>query len=563
MSPAFATPRPPERRARRAVAAATAGRRGPARSTPPRAPGASAVTAVPVAASAALALITLAYYLALAPHVVADGDSAELTMVLATLGVAHPTGYPLYTLLGHAFVAALRGVGVGYAYAANAWGALGGGVAVLLFHRLALRLTPFGPRDSARRAFAIAALPTLGLALNPQWIAECMLVEVYTWHVAWLCGAVLLFTRDVQDLEDRSRPFPVATRMLVWGCVCGVGGAHHRTAVFYAAVLTAGLAWALVRSGRFRPWVPLLWLAAGIVPMLSYGFLLWRASHPGAASVWPGLAPTLRGVYEHVSGAIYNGFLGAWRPGPDVSADLAHDVYPFLWPGLIVLAALTVGRARAERRVLGAILAGSALQLVFVYHYGVADPVSYFLPPLAMSWLGVAPLAATVAARLRSRRAGAALGAIGAVAVGALAVFGTRGALERRSDVIRYDTAIRSMWQAVPDAPSIFLWASDSYYKVELYQRFEGNKPQVAVYNTAMLCQVRPEEAFRRRYGFDPLANNGPEHAREAIDPRFIPEHHVLLDDRFLGRVNETIADSAKVPVLMFNGSAMRLRRLN
>jgi hypothetical protein len=153
--------------------------------------------------------------------------------------------------------------------------------------------------------------------------------------------------------------------------------------------------------------------------------------------------------------------------------------------------------------------------------------------------------------------------AVAAVCVVLLAVWGTRAGLRVRQDVNHYDQVVRSMWAAVPDQPSIFLWASDSYYKVKLYQRFEGSKPMVAVYNTAMLCQDRPEREFQRRYGFDPLANNGPEHAREQIAPQFIPEHHVLLDDRYLGRVNETIADSAKVPVLMFNGSEMRLRRLN
>src|SRR5437762_4909974 len=31
------------------------------------------------------------------------GDSPELIMAAATLGVAHPPGYPLFTMLGHVF----------------------------------------------------------------------------------------------------------------------------------------------------------------------------------------------------------------------------------------------------------------------------------------------------------------------------------------------------------------------------------------------------------------------------------------------------------------------------
>ncbi len=512
--------------------------------------------------SAALALALLGVYAALAPHAAADGDSAELTAVLATLGVAHPTGYPIYTLLGHPFVVALRALGADPAYAANLWGAVGGAVALCFVHRLALRLVSGETRVSGRVAFAIAALPTLALAFNPQWIAECTLVEVYSWHVAWLAGAALMFIGDLQALEDRSRPVPLTWRMLAWGFVCGIGGAHHRMAVFYAAAMTVALTWALVRAGRFRWHVPLLWLASGLVPMSTYAYLYLRARHPDSASVWPGLEPTVHGLWAHVSGAIYTGFLGSWRPSADAASALAHDVYPWVWPGLAALAVMArVGDAK-DRLPFGALFAGSAVQLAFVYRYGVADPVSYFMAPLMTAVLGIAALAAVAATRWRPAAARA-ITAAGAVVVAAFAAYGVREAIVRRHDVMHYDEVIRSMWKAVPDEPSIFLWASDDYYKVELYQRFEGDKPSVAVYNTAMLCQTLQEHRFQARFGFDPLANNGPEHAREPIPPKFIPEHHVLLDDRFLGRVNETIADSARVPVLMFNSSAMRLRRLN
>ena len=42
----------------------------------------------------------LVYVTTVAPDV-GFTDSGELAAVCTTLGVAHPTGYPLYTLLGH------------------------------------------------------------------------------------------------------------------------------------------------------------------------------------------------------------------------------------------------------------------------------------------------------------------------------------------------------------------------------------------------------------------------------------------------------------------------------
>lgn len=43
-------------------------------------------------------------YAATLARTVAFIDSGELATASATLGVAHPTGYPLYTLLTHLFV---------------------------------------------------------------------------------------------------------------------------------------------------------------------------------------------------------------------------------------------------------------------------------------------------------------------------------------------------------------------------------------------------------------------------------------------------------------------------
>jgi len=54
-----------------------------------------------------IALVAGAIYVATAPRWVIDGDNAELVTIFARGGVAHPPGYPLYTLLGHLWIAVL------------------------------------------------------------------------------------------------------------------------------------------------------------------------------------------------------------------------------------------------------------------------------------------------------------------------------------------------------------------------------------------------------------------------------------------------------------------------
>ena len=45
--------------------------------------------------------IALAVYLATVAPSVPPGDSGNLIVAAATLGIAHPPGYPLFAMLGH------------------------------------------------------------------------------------------------------------------------------------------------------------------------------------------------------------------------------------------------------------------------------------------------------------------------------------------------------------------------------------------------------------------------------------------------------------------------------
>src|SRR5215203_4853230 len=135
---------------------------------------------VPHSWSLGVALLAFAAYLALTPPVSGDKDSSEFTLVLALLGVAHPTGYPLFTLLGHGWVTAVHALGATWEYAANSWAGLGGAVAIYFLHRLALSLLPLELRLGQGNRFLLALLPCGFLALDPVWTYETTLAEVYS-----------------------------------------------------------------------------------------------------------------------------------------------------------------------------------------------------------------------------------------------------------------------------------------------------------------------------------------------------------------------------------------------
>ncbi|HUK64834.1 MAG TPA: hypothetical protein VLV15_15950, partial [Dongiaceae bacterium] len=410
----------------------------------------------------------------------------------------------------------------------------------------------------------IAAVPVLLFAFHPEWTAESTIVEIHGWNLAWLAGTTLVLWRTVLDLPGPDRVVRLERRALAWGILCGVGLAHHTTAVLYVVPETAALLVVLRRTRRASVALAGVALAGAVVPLSSYGYILWRARHPGTAWIWPTLEPTFAGFVAHVTGAIYRGFLGRFAPDPVQAQAITHHILPWLLPALLVsLIGLLTARGFGARAVRAAVLAGSVLQVTFAYHYGVPDPVPYFLPPLALSLVALAEPLGAVAFRFRRPPAAAAVAGVGlALLLGSWILVGTRATIDRRRELERFDSQIRSMWRAVPYDRCILLWPSDMYVKLVLYQRLEHDRPGIEVDSTPMLCQPLPKRRFRERHGFDPLANNGPEHALEPIDPRYFAGRHAAFDPRYLARVNRTIADSAAVPVLLFDGGVMELRKI-
>ena len=68
-----------------------------------RAPARERGGAIVVAVGTVIGVVTAALYLRTAARDIVFGDSPELTGAAITLGVAHPPGYPLWTMLAHIF----------------------------------------------------------------------------------------------------------------------------------------------------------------------------------------------------------------------------------------------------------------------------------------------------------------------------------------------------------------------------------------------------------------------------------------------------------------------------
>jgi len=239
-------------------------------------PHASRLTFISVAG-----LAFLLYLRTLAPGVIV-GDAAEFQTVLPTLGIAHPTGYPLYTLLGWLVTRVPFGEA---AWRANLFSAVCGALAVGVVYLIAKKLvqeptlTPaLSLSGRGGLVAALAALTALTFAATPTWWAQCVMAEIYALSTLLLALAVYAALRWGENRALGLGPWALSFGF--W--VLGFGLAHHRTIVL---LLPALLAYVLLTDWRIvlrpRRWLPALLLT--ILPLALYAYfpLRWPALHGG------------------------------------------------------------------------------------------------------------------------------------------------------------------------------------------------------------------------------------------------------------------------------------------
>lgn len=510
--------------------------------------------------SAALAgIAAFLGYLLLTPRVSGMGDGPEFTIVLATGGLAHPTGYPLYTMIGFLFVQAVHALGAPWPLAANLWSGAGAATAVGLMYALARRLAGRdGPGSGGPEVRAVAAaLPAALLAVNPVLLDVATAAEVNSWSLAWACAAGLLFANVLLRLEEAEAPPPARRAAFAWGLLVGAGLAHHLLSALVSIPLSLALLLALATRRALRPAHLAAALAGAVIPLTGYAFVAWRAYHPAPAQ-WPTVGPSFTGVMEHVLGARYRYFLGFFAPAGAQRVLLAHGVYPFLYPGVALLLAAGARAATVERRIAwwGLLLAVLVVML-FGFQYGVPDPAPYFLPAVALGLAGLAPLVFELGSiRVLPAAVRLAVGVFALAAVATAAGPWIGAAFRQRADVERFDRVVRALWKGVPDDTVIVFWPADQVVRLQEYQTLDGEKRAAFVSTPDFLLDDVPRERFRRRFGIDPLEGLTIPH----LSPRSPSASRVR--ERFLNRVIGNINVRTRVPVILFDPVVPMVRRL-
>ncbi len=301
----------------------------------------------------------LVYVLTLYPDL-AGGDSGELVGAVASGGVIHPPGYPLYGLLARLFLLVPHGT---VAWRVNLLSAVCGAAAAGLLCEAVARWSASRPAGLVAGAL---------FAASPGIWAYAICAEVFALDNALVAGLLLL---AVLYAERRDARLAMAGAL-----VAGLGMSNHQTFVFSAAPLALWALWLGRAELLTRERLPRLALlfAAGLLPYLALP--VWAAHH--APVTW-GEADTWHGFWTHVLRREY----GTFRLAPEGIADrpdtgetvgaFARDLVQQLgWWGLPLALAGAVASVRTSRAT----------------RLGVATAVAPLLAVSVMALLGNLPV---------------------------------------------------------------------------------------------------------------------------------------------------------------------------
>ncbi|MBN1477227.1 DUF2723 domain-containing protein [Candidatus Sumerlaeota bacterium] len=361
--------------------------------------------------SIVLALILGGVYIGtLAPGAV-WGDGLEFSTVVHTLGIPHPTGYPLYVMLGKVWEIILP-LGT-VAWRLNLLSAVFGVVAALLLFGAVREAMP-EPRDWEDvpiphhwRRVMIPAGTALAWGLTPAVWQTANVAEVYTLFAVFLHGLVWMMLRNLRKPMRWGDPLVAL--------VFGLSLTHHRLILVIAPGVLVYFAVRLIRVWRERQRIPILWaltcllvFVIGLLPILYLPLrsAMGPAINWGNPSTFKGLLWTLRGG-EFVNMRFLADAGIPW--GDDlwlrigqrlwlILSLLPGEFVPLIWRTetfaqvtivvLTILMALGWWRSRLSLRWGLPVVGG--LNLAVVTCYSIPDFQSYLIPTISAAWFWIA-----------------------------------------------------------------------------------------------------------------------------------------------------------------------------
>jgi hypothetical protein len=447
-----------------------------------------------------LALCAFLIYYSTLSQTVQFEDAGEIATSVYTLGVLHPTGYPLFTGLGYAFSHLPLGGSV--IWRLNLLMALLAAVSVFCFYNLFVFLfsartraalqskagSPPSPEsvietaaDRLRIRFT-AACAVLLLAFSKTVWNEAVSVEVYTLHVLFVSVLCWIFLKAlVAFAERRDRNFAQTWQVLA--LTFGLSFAHHMMTVLlvpaFLYLVFAVMGWNRTTGLTIAKGIPLFLLGLG-----AYLYLPLRAAQAPLMN-W-GDPSTIEGLWRHLNGRSFQYQMFASVDGAlhKLGAFFAEFPLQFGYAPVALMIAGFVVLAYRSRRLF--VFTGLLFLTCVLYtiNYGFDDPNYYVNAYIALVMVG--GFAVDSALRVSAGVLRPFLYAGMAVLAACPLVLNYRTVDQSRNFAV--EDYARNVLASVSPNATILTMDWDYFYPVTYYlQIVEGVRPDVTVISGALL----------------------------------------------------------------------------
>jgi tetratricopeptide (TPR) repeat protein len=418
-------------------------------------------------------------------------DAGEFLGVASTLGVAHPTGYPLYALLGQLATFFPWGE---KAYLINLVSAAAAAGAAFFVALAARELARILNMTETATTLAVAAAGLLVLAGRTLWSVATM-AEVY--------GLNALFWGALLWAALRLRRRGTARELYVLALVAGLSLANHVTIIlFFPALIFIG--WP--GKERAKALTRALPLAAALF-LMGISVNLYTPLRAAQKPIFNWNDPsTARSLYAHLAGFQYRGLLFAGRLAAfkTVLGKFWESGRYGFWAVLFAAPALVWLFRRPYRGVGLGVTLYFLGYLVYCGLYDIMDIYYYFVPwHLAVVFLaaaGVGEVADVLARRGRRFRL------VGGVVLSALIFAGFFGAFASnwrygdRAGFTFAETYGRRLLAALPPR-ALFLSSGDTNGNLTWYNLYvRGRRPDVVVADQVRLVSGGYVTSLARRH---------------------------------------------------------------
>lgn len=411
-----------------------------------------------------VAFALFALYAATASRTVAMEDDGLFILSSYFLGIEHPPGYPLFTLIGHLFTYLPFGSVAYRVHLASAlFGALTGGVAWLCARSLIAGRLP-------------AYLAAFALGMSPVFWSQAVIAEVYTLNTFFFL--VLMF----MGLQSRDG------RLLPWmALVFGLSLSNHYPLMLLVAPAFLALLWPLRRE-MLRRFGALSWLV--ILGLLPYVWMVRRS--------WAALPISFDGPLETIQEIVFflnrSGYAGidhsasaGWIDRVKFLQFLGGQLFlQFAVVGTLLAAAgfavqwRILGRRTAAFLTIAFLMPSAVLVMLLGFDYDSVRAHIFHVYPLpayavAALWMGLGFAWAVRRFALRPSYARVAAAALLALVFGV----GARTNLSPDDWGARYAQAVLRL---LPQNAVVFALGDPDLAPIAYFHMIENTRPDITIY---------------------------------------------------------------------------------